>query len=113
MLCELWRENGGKTVTKRDYFFFLPHRDLQNFSRFQYESGSTMSLEMLPISNKLIDTEGPVMNPITQEKVQLIKWEKKSIKSNDGVVTWAQPRDCNGVHKTTIFRVDVIFGTSF
>ena len=118
MLCELWRENGGKTVTKRDYFFFLPHREnarngLQNFSRFQYESGSTMSLKRLPISNKSMNTEGPVPNPITGEKVQLMKWEKKSMKSNDGVITWAQPSGCNGVHETAIFTVDNIFGASF
>ena len=118
MLCELWREYGGKTVTKRDYFFFLPHREnarngLQNFLRFQYESGSTMSLEMLPISNKSMDTESHGPDPITGERVQLMKWEKKSIKSNDGVITWAQPSGCNGVHESAIFTVDSIFGASF
>ena len=118
MLCELWREYGGKTVTKRDYFFFLPHREnamngLQNFSRFQYESGSTMSLEMLPISMPSMDTASALKNPVTQEKVQLIKWEKKRMNSKDGVVTWEQPRICNGVHESAIFRVDKDFGTSF
>ena len=72
-----------------------------------------MSLEMLPISKKSIDTESPITNPITQEKVQLIKWEKKRMNSSDGVVTWAQPRNANSVHETAIFRVDEIFGTSF
>ena len=114
MLCELWREYGGKTVIKKDYFFFLPHRKnamngMQNFARFQYESGSTMCLEMMPISMESIDTE----NPITQAKVQLIKWEKKRMNSKDGVITWVQPSDCNGVHETAIFKVDDVFGTTF
>jgi len=68
---------------------------------------------MLPISNKSMDTEGSVPNPITAEKVQLMKWEKKSMKPNDGVITWAQPSGCNGVHETAIFTVNKIFGASF
>ena len=43
-MAELWHEYGGTTVssTKRDYFFFLPHRTnvmygLQNFERFQQQ----------------------------------------------------------------------------
>ena len=64
---------------------------------------------MLPISRKSIDTE----KPLTQDKVQLIQWEKKRMNSKDGVITWVQPRDCNGVHETAIFKVDEVFGTSY
>ena len=101
-------------MSKRDYFFFLPHRKnimhgLQNFARFQYEFGSTMSLEMLPISRKSKDRE----RPLTQEKVQLIQWEKKRMNHQEGVITCVQPHDCNGVHRTAIFKVDEFFGTSY
>ena len=69
MLCELWREYGGKTVPQKDYFFFLPHREnylerIQNLFRFHYDSSSSMTLEMLPVA---LDTS------------DLMRWEKKKL----------------------------------
>ena len=54
MLCELWRDLSPKRVAVRDYYYFHSHREncfqgLQNLVRFKYESGRTMSLQLLPL----------------------------------------------------------------
>ena len=54
MLCELWRDRSVKKVPVRDYYYFHSHRDncfhgLQNLVKFKYETGRTMSMELLPL----------------------------------------------------------------
>ena len=54
MLCELWRDLSAKRVAVRDYYYFHSHWEncfhgLQNLVKFKYESGRTMSMELLPL----------------------------------------------------------------
>lgn len=115
MLCELWRASGGKTVSKKDYFFFLPHRSnimggLQNFLRFQYESGSSMLLEMLPIPR----TEKKTDLPVVKDKVQLMQWEKKQLTQTGGVISRVKNSERTSIiGVNSIFTGDKTFGVTY
>ena len=115
MLCELWRGRPGKTVSKKDYFFFLPHRSnimggLQNFFRFQYESGSSMLLEILPIPRKV---KGKTV-PVVKDKVQLMQWEKKHLTQTGGVISWVENSvGTLNIGVNSIFTVDKTFGAMY
>ena len=64
-----------------------------------------MALEMLPIPRK---SKGTVKSMV-QDKVQLIQCEKKRMNPQEGVITWVQPHNCNGVDNKTNFWVDASF----
>ena len=108
MLCELWREYGGKTVSQKDYFFFLPHREnclegLQNLFRFNYESASSMTLEMLPVT-----LENSSL--CAASKIDLMQWEKKKIIGSSGVITWVNNRSNGHIVSTeSTLRLDTSF----
>ena len=108
MLCELWREYGGKTVSQKDYFFFLPHREncldgLQNLFRFNYDSASSMTLEMLPVT-----LENSSL--CAASKINLMQWEKKKIIGSSGVITWVNNRSNGHIVSTeSTLRLDTSF----
>ena len=105
MLCELWRDRSVKKVAVRDYYYFHSHRDncfhgLQNLVKFKYESGRTMSMELLPLlQSKSIaedkdDYVGKVMTLFQWNGGSLsgsaaqseIKWKSKSGKNGDPMI---------------------------
>jgi hypothetical protein len=102
MLCELRRDQSDRKVAVRDYYYFHSHRDncfhgLQNLVKFSYESGRTMSMELLPLlQSKSIaedkdDYVGKVMTLFQWNGGSLsgsasqseIKWKSRSGKNGD------------------------------
>ena len=111
MLYEMWREYGGKTVSKKDYFFFLPHREnvlggLQNFFRFHYDSASSMTLEML-----LVTFDNTSL--CAGSKIDLMQWDKKKINGTSGVITWVNNRSNMHIVSTESLRLDTSFAENY
>ena len=101
MLCEIWRDRSLKKVAVRDYYYFHSHRDncfhsLQNLSRFKYETGRTMSMELLPLlqsKSMAEDKDDYVGNTMT-----LFQWNGGTLSASgeESEITWKTRGGLNG-----------------